>query len=415
MTGVGTLPHVVVLQLGARLHYGAAAALASVGMLDALYTDICATRGWPRVLSSLPRRLRPAAVQRLLARVPVGVPDARIHAFPWLGLRYWMGLRIARVERDLKRVHQAAAAALSGRVRSDVWRRATHLYVFNTAGLAALHQARKHGLRCIVEQTIAAKSVEAALLTEQQQRFPDWVVEPLDMSLAQETARLEAQEWSLADRILCASPFVLDSVREAGGPASKCRIVPYGVRVAGTSVDRRDRRGPLRVLVAGAVGLRKGAPYALEAARRLGTATEMRAVGHIAVPDRIARRMRRHVDLRGPVPRGDMREHYSWADVLLHPAICEGSATVVYEAMAYGLPVICTPATGSVVRDGREGHLVACGAVDAIVSALEGLHRHREMGLWMGSQALARVREYDIEHYAARLRHAIADTGSMPS
>ena len=61
------------------------------------------------------------------------------------------------------------------------------------------------------------------------------------------------------------------------------------------------------------------------------------------------------MELAGPVPRSVVAEHYAWADVFLLPSVCEGSATATYEAIASGIPVICTPNAGSVIEDGRQG------------------------------------------------------------
>ena len=98
--------------------------------------------------------------------------------------------------------------------------------------------------------------------------------------------------------------------------------------------------------------MRKGSPYVLEAARRLAGSATFRMVGPCSLPAQIIDGAPSNLEILGPVPRGDIMRHYAWADVFLLPSVCEGSATVVYEALTAGLPVICTPNTGSVVRDG---------------------------------------------------------------
>src|SRR5208283_380502 len=111
---------------------------------------------------------------------------------------------------------------------------------------------------------------------------------------------------------------------------------------------------PLRVLTVGTVGLRKGSPYVLEAAKQLTGKAVFRMVGGIGVTREAETQLREHLELTGAVSRNEIAKHFEWADVFLLPSICEGSATVTYEALAHGLPVICTPNTGSVVRDGME-------------------------------------------------------------
>jgi glycosyltransferase involved in cell wall biosynthesis len=114
-----------------------------------------------------------------------------------------------------------------------------------------------------------------------------------------------------------------------------------------------------------------------------------------------------HVQLLGAVPRNEISQHYSWADVFLLPSICEGSATVTYEALAHGLPVICTPNTGSVVRDGLDGFLVPARDVDAIVDRLERLRANPELRSEMSINARARSAEFTVAAYGRRLLAAL--------
>jgi glycosyltransferase involved in cell wall biosynthesis len=160
-------------------------------------------------------------------------------------------------------------------------------------------------------------------------------------------------------------------------------------------------------LVAGAVGLRKGAPYVLRAAQLTKGIARFRWVGPVGLLENAAAEMRKYVDLVGAVPRPKMAEHYIGADVFLLPSICEGSATVCYEALAAGLPVITTPNAGSVVRDGIDGFIVPIRDPEAIAEKLELLARDRELLAWMSSNGLAPSREFTLERYGERLLAAV--------
>ena len=129
-------------------------------------------------------------------------------------------------------------------------------------------------------------------------------------------------------------------------------IVPYGVGAGFRLPPRNNHGGLLRVLFVGSVGLRKGAPYVLAAAHVLLGKAIIRMVGPLEAPAKAAALLEAGVELIGPVPRSAVMAHFAWADAFLLPSLCEGSATVVYEALASSLPVVCTPNTGSVVRDG---------------------------------------------------------------
>ena len=210
-------------------------------------------------------------------------------------------------------------------------------------------------------------------------------------------------EWETADSIICGSEFVRDGIRASGGPVERCCVVPYGVRPTGVAPRRSFDRGPLRVLTVGAVGLRKGAPYVLAAARTLKGRAEFRIAGQIGVTGYARALLSQYVTLAGVVPRSEIQSHYEWADVFLLPSVCEGSATVCYEALAAGLPVITTPNAGSVVRDRIDGFVVPVRSSEAIVEKLERLASDRELLAFMSKNARERSAEYTVEKYGERL------------
>jgi glycosyltransferase involved in cell wall biosynthesis len=149
-------------------------------------------------------------------------------------------------------------------------------------------------------------------------------------------------------------------------------------------------------------------PYLVEAAKALKGRAEFRIVGPSAVAAGVHREIETHVTLFGPVPRSEIAEHYRWADVFVLPSICEGSATVVYEALGHGLPVVTTPNTGSVVRDGIEGFVVPIRDVAAIVHSLERLIAEPPLRSEMSQRAYQRSLEFTVERYEKRLLQVLA-------
>lgn len=208
----------------------------------------------------------------------------------------------------------------------------------------------------------------------------------------------------MADMIVCGSEFVRQSVITAGGPGSRCVVIPYGIDQPTANGPRLlDRTRRLRVLTVGAVGLRKGSPYVLAAARVLGGLCEFRVAGPLQASAKAIAELRDTVDLLGAVPRVQIAKHYAWADVFLLPSICEGSATVVYEALGHGLPVVTTPNAGSVVTHGQNGFIVPIRDVGAIVQALRYLMADEQRYSAMSASALAAAKTYSFERYAAKL------------
>jgi glycosyltransferase involved in cell wall biosynthesis len=136
-------------------------------------------------------------------------------------------------------------------------------------------------------------------------------------------------------------------------------------------------------------------------------------VGTINASLQIQSELREYVQLIGPVPRTEIRKHFEWADTFLLPSLCEGSATVTYEALGYGLPLVCTANTGSVVRDGVDGFIVATGEVDPVVERLESLCANQARLIDMSHQARARAEEFTVERYGQRLLAALSSAPSQ--
>jgi glycosyltransferase involved in cell wall biosynthesis len=284
--------------------------------------------------------------------------------------------------------------------------------VYNTAGEEVLAEARRRGLRAVVEQTIAPFAYERRLLAEERARFPRWEPDPGEGPELDAYAQRERREWALADRVLCGSSFVRDAIAGEGGPGHKCVVVPYGVGGGYRLPPRPAHGGPLRVLTVGAVGLRKGTPYAIEAARRMRGRAAFRWVGPFKMAPQARAELGPDVEFTGGVPRPDVVAHYAWADVFLLPSLCEGSATATYEALTAGLPVVCTPNTGSVVRDGVEGFIVAPRDAEAIVGRLDELAADAPRRGAMAESARSRAAELDYDTYARALLAALDRAGA---
>ncbi len=392
----------LVAQLGARMHYAVPRILHDANLLDQLYTDICIGDRLAAVVSADPMHLIPAAFRRLKDRHPVGIPPNRITSFPLLGFRSWSQLSAARTRTQRTAAYLWANKRFCELIARRGLGKATNVYAFNGAALELFHSARAGCRTTVLEQTIAPISVVEPLLNEEQERYPGWEAPIESYELADEWSRREADEWSLADYVICGSHFVSQALRDAGVPAERTVVVPYGIEKSFSPASPRTHAAPLRVLVVGTVCLRKGMQYVLEAAKLLRDSVSIRVAGSVSILPGARRELERHVTLLGPVPRSKMKSLYEWADIFLLPSLCEGSATATYEALSCGLPVVTTRNSGSVVRDGVEGFLIPIRDPQAIATALDKL-RDDTLRREISYRAAERSNRFGLEQYAERL------------
>lgn len=402
-----------VAQLGSRMHYAVPRILYGMNALSRFYTDICAVHGWPRLLRHFPAAFLPSGLRRLRARVPTGVDPGLVTAFTNFGLEYaWRARRSTSLAAQLE-TFLWAGKELCRRILLSGLGDATGLYTFDSAALELLTHARSRGMWTCVEQAVAPRRILGRIMQEAREAFPEWEdpPPPLTLAIEEEFGERQRHEWASADLILCGSEFVRDGIRECGGPAERCAVVPYGVDVL--PVTRGPRApGQLRVLTVGEVGLRKGSPYVLGAARLTRGLAEYRMVGPISVRDDARKQLSQCVQVLGPIPRSEIQSQYAWADVFLLPSLCEGSATVTYEALAHGLPVVTTHSTGSVVRDGLDGFVVPERNAEAIAEKLTVLASDLSLRRELGSNATRRATHFSVARYAERLSDVLLATNS---
>jgi len=268
-------------------------------------------------------------------------------------LPFFVSTKVGRLRRrrgERRASHWARQNGAFGRaVCALSWGAANTVYAYNGAALEIFERARRKGMRCILDQTAAPWRFNSMLLEEELRKWSGWEEEPADIDRDGHMIAREEAEWTLADRIICGSGFVVDAMRTVGGPVHKCAVVPYPVPegVLKTSQRETARPRPLRVLFVGTLQLRKGIQYVWEAAgQQKDTGYEVRAIGPSNLTPSAERLVQQRMDWQHNVSRSDVWKHYYWADVLLLPTLSEGSANVCWEALACGTRVATTQAAG---------------------------------------------------------------------
>src|SRR3954447_9725955 len=211
------------------------------------------------------------------------------------------------------------------------------------------------------------------------------------------------EEYDLADLLFVLSQKAADTFRVQGFSEEKLYYLPRGV-----DVDRfkPGLRPPIfRAVFSGALIERKGIHHLLEAWYRLNLKdAELWLVGsvHDEAKPHLKKYWRDNIKVVGF--KRDVENYLSQGTVHIFPSQCEGSAKVVYEAAACGLPQITTREAGDVVNDGVEGIIIQPGNVGELAAAILELYRHPETVARMSEAARRRVVDnFTWDHFRTRL------------
>ncbi len=397
------IPRVAMIQDGARRRYMVPVTLQRTGILDRVFIDWLVRTGSTEArIADLIGRFRPGLGRRMRERCCPELDPNRVVSNWRLSIRMQMRMRRIPVEEEsfMYASHQTARW-----IRRVGFGGSNVLYGFiRNASPELFQHARRLGLRTAADQIIAPYQVEVNELAEQHRRWPDWSKTEATR-LHGEYLKFEQQSWEHLDQITCMSDYVRQGLISVGVPGERVTVIPYPWNeTGGPPPPRENRNRPLTVGFVGGVGLRKGAPYFLEVARRFDPRqVKFVMVGKVLLNPQQLGKYQDHVQFTGSVARSQVKDWLERFDVFFFPSTCEGSAGAVMEAMASGLPVLTSPNSGSAVRHGIDGFVHRYDEVDQFEAAIGQLDADRDLMHRMGASARARVIGYDLEAYGKDL------------
>jgi starch synthase len=324
-----------------------------------------------------------------------GLPHNKVETFPWFHVPeialLKLGLNIPALRDPITYANALAFDAwTSRRLRRlpapDV------LIALSGSSLKTGREIQARGGRMVCDRGSSHQRYQEKIVSEEYQR---WHVNRPVTDFRD--IRREEKIYELADAITVPSSFAARSFVEMGLPPEKIVVIPYGVRL-----ERFTRTTPpppdrFEVLFAGAVGLRKGVPYLLEAFAKLRhPAKRLRIAGplHPDLKSVLPRLPRDRVELLGPVSQQRLAELMTTSHLMVLPSIEEGLALVQGQALACGCPVLCSTNTGGedLFTNGVEGFIVPVRDVPALTEKMQQLADDPALQQRMSEAALQRVR-----------------------
>lgn len=308
--------------------------------------------------------------------------------------------------------NQRFAALLAAELGSD---QRFALWGYNSCSRHAFEIAKQHGRHCILDRTIGDYRVYNALMDELADQYGDWFL-PTERRIPERMIENDIREYELADRILVGSEAAAATVHKcAPEQAAKIAVLPYCFddTLFGRQPEPRPVRPnePLRLLFVGQINPRKGIQHLLEAFVQLpaGAAT-LTLVGDLRIPRHAFAPYADRVTHISQVPRSQVPSLMAQHHLLVFPSYFEGSALSLLEALASGLGIIQTRASGN-------GATPATGLVlDTIDTpklrdALEyALGNRDQVNSWR-HQAQLEAQNYSFARYRENIRGMLEQSG----
>ncbi|RYG54458.1 MAG: glycosyltransferase family 1 protein [Chitinophagaceae bacterium] len=271
------------------------------------------------------------------------------------------------------------------------------------SGLETIKAAKKNNSVVIVEQCGSFSRFQNQLLQGEYQQLGLRFDNPTPRFIEER----QLQEAMLSDFLLCPSNHVARSFVQYGIPKEKCMVIPYGANTDHFHPNQTEKK-VFKLLFVGTVGVRKGVIYLFKALEILQShyQLECTVIGGLEEQFRPLfdryHHLFRHIS---HVPHHELVNYYNEASVFVFPSLDEGMALVQLEAMACGLPVICTPNSGgdSVVEEGVSGFVVPIRDASAIAQKISQLFDNPSLQKAMSESARSKALAFSWDVYGDRL------------
>ena len=386
--------------------YQAVLALQEAGLLDYFETGFYYknSRLSRFLLSLFPQRFATQLLRQLLRRTHEGLVSQQVKTHPIAEIIFVLFARLPILNRFAEKVMRQRNEYFDTVVGQCVRRLQPCAVIgYDSSALKTFEAAREIGTLCILDQVIGHIQTGEKILSEERLLHPEFAdsIPAIGDDCVIKRCNMEAM---VADWIMVGSEYVRDTLINNGVLASKILLCQYGVDTERFRPADKADNCLFQILFVGQLSQRKGIKYLLEAFKELHLDdAELVLMGGVAGSGdglKSYESLFRHIK---NVPYSELPQYYQSADIFVYPSLHEGSVLAIYEALASGLPVITTPNSGSVVRDGIEGFIVPIRDIDALKEKILLLYQNKNLRTQMSLQARKRAESFTWQAYHQRL------------
>jgi len=385
----------VICFAGPRDRYQSALALQENHALEALVTEAYFSKSWAET-GLFGKNFHRFAKVRHHPEIPAGKAVRSLPAFV-------RTLR-ARFDRRKDSPHFAAAdRLLSEKAGRVALARRAPLVAYSYYADAAFRLMEGSGLPRVLFQVHPNGKYLRELFQEEIEKVPEAKASLMEETEMSPLFAHNDEAFAMADAVICASSFTKHSLAAAGSKAP-ARVVGYGVDLGLFSArTAAPTSRQLTVGFVGALSQRKGARHLLAAMAALPKGAVRLILYTRAAVDRDLIRGFESVavEVRGGLSDAALAADLKQCDLVALPSIAEGFGLVILEAMACGVPVLCTTRTGGAdfIAHRRNGLLVEPGSVPVIEQELAWALSHRDELFQVGQAARVEAEKHSWAEY----------------
>ncbi len=286
-------------------------------------------------------------------------------------------------------------------------------YGCDTLSLEYFEWAANKGFSCYLEQCVAPRTSQIKMWNLFHEKYGIKVSHEIEH--CKYLQDIERKEWEVSKKIIVPSIYVRNELLKGNDVCDeKIELVNYGFTPHSSFETRKlalEKRFTIResgftCLFAGNAGYRKGIADVLLLAERLKDSdiTFVIAGGLESNATSLLKNYKyNNVKYVGKLEPVKLAEQYAKADIFLFPSYLEGSALVLLEATSWGLPVVTTHQSGSVIENNVHGSICNAGDLESLEFNILQFYNNENIRYSTALNALNYSKEFTLDRYGDKL------------
>lgn len=227
---------------------------------------------------------------------------------------------------------------------------------------------------------------------------------------SQKLIEIEKKEYELSDYICVPSEFAKKTFLKKGYDENKVVKNIYGVDLSKFNIHGKvETKNKFNIICVGSLSVRKGVIYLIKAFNELKLKnSNLIFVGDVEKKlDKIlSQKLNDRIKIFKSVNQNLLKNFYINSSVCVTCSVEEGLSMVQLQAMACGLPVICTENSGGreIIDDGENGFILPIRDVEKLKEKLKYLYDNQDLMYSMGKKAEKKAKSFlDWDNYGSKM------------
>ncbi len=266
---------------------------------------------------------------------------------------------------------------------------------WSSFSLNSFEQSRKYNCKNILERGSTHIEYQRDILKEEYDLLG---IKPNLPSL--NIIDIEKKEYDLSDYICVPSEFAKKTFLKKGYNSNKIVKIAYGVNLKNFNIfGKVEKRENFNIICTGSLSVRKGVIYLIKAFNELKIKnSNLIFVGDMekSLEKILYPYLNENIKIFKSVDQNSLKNFYINSNVYVTCSIEEGLSMVQLQAMACGLPVICTENSGGteIIDDGINGFILPIRDIEKLKEKLTYLYKNQDIALSMGKNAAIKARSF---------------------